>query len=189
MTLGEKMKQMRKNASLSQEQLAEKLCVSRQAISKWESDRGTPDVENLQSIAKLFGVSVDFLLADGILSTDIIKEEIDISKYAKTGKARSKYDAVVKEKYPNASAIQPLVRRKKLNRWESIIDFIVQPGVLAAADSFDDMSAYYLVELQHKRMLVNVTKEFIESQGLNCEFKGKKRVIGNNLFVKTPYSL
>ncbi|MEH7225160.1 helix-turn-helix transcriptional regulator [Bacillus sp. JJ1566] len=189
MTLAEKLKQMRKNASLSQEQLAEKLCVSRQAISKWESGRGTPDVENLQSVAKLFGVSVDSLLGDGTLSTEIIKEKIDISQYEKTGKARSKYDAVVREKYPHATAIRPLVRRKKLNRWESIIDFIVQPGVLAAADSFNDMTSYYLVELQHKRMLVNVTKEFIESQDLNGEFNGKKRVIGDNLFIKAPYTL
>jgi hypothetical protein len=124
-----------------------------------------------------------------MLSTDIMKESIDISQYQKTGKCRSIYDAVVKEKYTNATVIYPLIRRKKLSRWESIVDFIVQPGVLAAADSLNDMSSYYLVELQHKRVLANVTKEFIESQDLNCIFNGRKRVIGSNLYIKAPYTL
>ncbi|MDD7285522.1 MAG: helix-turn-helix transcriptional regulator [Firmicutes bacterium] len=45
MSIGEKIKKCRKEAGLSQEQLAEKLCVSRQAVAKWEADRGIPDVE------------------------------------------------------------------------------------------------------------------------------------------------
>lgn len=184
MTLGEKIKQIRKIACLSQEQMAEKLCVSRQAVSKWESGRGTPDIENLQSIARLFDISIDTLLKDELLSSAILKEEIDISQYQKDGKCRSKYDAAVKAKYPNAKEIYALVRRKKLNRWESIIDFIVQPGVLAMGDALNDMSAYYLVLLENKQMFVNVTKEHIESRELNCNFSKKKRVIGNNLYVK-----
>jgi transcriptional regulator with XRE-family HTH domain len=188
-TLGEKIKNNRKNAQLSQQQLAEKLCVSRQAISKWESDRGTPDVENLQSLAKLFGVSVDSLLEDETPTAVILKEEIDISRYEKTGKARSKYDAVVIEKYTNADAIQPLIKRKKLSRWEFIIDFIVQPGVLEAADSLNDMSAYYLVELPNKQWFVKVSKDFIESRELSSRFNGRKRVIGNHVCIKAPYTL
>ena len=47
MTLGEKIKDARVKASLTQEELAAKIMVSRQAISKWESDRGIPDIENL----------------------------------------------------------------------------------------------------------------------------------------------
>lgn len=46
MTLGEKLKCARRGAGFSQEQLAEKLCVSRQAVTKWESDKGMPDVGN-----------------------------------------------------------------------------------------------------------------------------------------------
>jgi transcriptional regulator with XRE-family HTH domain len=62
LTLGEKIKGFRTRAGLSQEQLAEKLCVSRQAITKWENDRGIPDINNLQSIANLFDVSIDSLV-------------------------------------------------------------------------------------------------------------------------------
>ena len=52
MSLGETIREQRKKAGLSQEQLAEKLNVSRQAITKWETDKGIPDVANL--IATLF---------------------------------------------------------------------------------------------------------------------------------------
>ena len=52
MTFGEKLKNARKNAGLSQEQLAEKLCVSRAAVAKWETDKGLPDIMNLIAISK-----------------------------------------------------------------------------------------------------------------------------------------
>ena len=64
MTLGEKLKEARKQASLSQEQLAEKLGVSRSAVAKWETDNGIPDVGNLKVIAQLLNVSIDYLLDD-----------------------------------------------------------------------------------------------------------------------------
>ena len=62
MTLGEKIKDLRKAASITQEELAEKIGVSRQAVTKWESDVGMPDVENLKIIATLFNITVDELL-------------------------------------------------------------------------------------------------------------------------------
>lgn len=64
MNFSEKLKTLRKKAGLSQEQLAEKLNVSRQAITKWETDAGIPDIENLKSISALFSVSIDELLAN-----------------------------------------------------------------------------------------------------------------------------
>lgn len=190
MSIGEKIKECRKKASLSQEELSEKLCVSRQAITKWESDRGIPDIKNIQNISKLFGISIDYLLDDGenILNS-MVKEAINIEEYEKVGKCRSRYDAVVRCKYPKARVIYPLIRSKKLSFIENIIDFIVQPGVLNMANSLNDMSAYYLVELEEKQFLVNVTKEFIESRELNLKFIEKKMVIGNNLFKKTSYTV
>jgi transcriptional regulator with XRE-family HTH domain len=58
MTFGEKLKEARKEAGLSQEQLAQKLSVSRSAVAKWESDKGMPDVNNLKAISQLLDVSV-----------------------------------------------------------------------------------------------------------------------------------
>ena len=59
--LSEKLYQLRKKSGLSQEQLAEQLNVSRQAISKWESGTAVPESEKLITISNYFGVSVDYL--------------------------------------------------------------------------------------------------------------------------------
>ncbi len=65
MNFANKLKRMRKKAGFSQEKLADKLAVSRQAVTKWETENGIPDIENIISIAKLFNVSLDELLLDG----------------------------------------------------------------------------------------------------------------------------
>lgn len=64
MTFAKKLKDIRKQAGMSQEQLAEKLQVSRQAVTKWETDAGIPDIENLKAISTLFDVSIDDLLSN-----------------------------------------------------------------------------------------------------------------------------
>ena len=76
--LSEKLYKLRKNSGLSQEQLAEKLNVSRQAISKWESGTAVPESEKLVTISTYFGVSVDYLLKDEeekLIGTDSSVEE------------------------------------------------------------------------------------------------------------------
>lgn len=67
MTLGEKIRESRRKCGLSQEQLAEKLSVSRSAIAKWETDKGLPDVGNLKILARLLNVSVDHLLDETLM--------------------------------------------------------------------------------------------------------------------------
>ena len=62
MTFAQKLKEMRVRAGMSQEKLSEKVGVSRQAITKWETDKGAPDMDNLMALSDLFGVSVDELL-------------------------------------------------------------------------------------------------------------------------------
>ncbi len=61
----EKLYELRKKSGLSQEQLAEKLDVSRQAVSKWESGSAMPESEKLIAISEYFSVTVDYLLKDG----------------------------------------------------------------------------------------------------------------------------
>ena len=63
MEFNEKLQELRKRKGLTQEELAEKLYVSRTAISKWESGRGYPNIESLKAIAKFFSVTVDELLS------------------------------------------------------------------------------------------------------------------------------
>jgi Predicted transcriptional regulators len=62
MSLSEMLKELRRKNDLTQEQLAEELNVSRQAIAKWESGAGLPDIENLKNISIFFHVSTDSLL-------------------------------------------------------------------------------------------------------------------------------
>lgn len=80
MTYGEKIASIRKENNLTQEQFAELLCVSRQAVSKWESCSTFPDTEKLIKMSKLFSCSLDYLLKDEIESKDInIKQESDLA--------------------------------------------------------------------------------------------------------------
>ena len=61
MTIGQRISELRKNHGYSQEYVAEQLNVSRQAVSKWETDTSAPDTYNLIGLAQLFGVSVEFI--------------------------------------------------------------------------------------------------------------------------------
>ena len=64
MKLSDKIVGLRKSNGMSQEDLAEKLDVSRQAISRWESGAAMPDANNILQLSKLFGVTTDYLLND-----------------------------------------------------------------------------------------------------------------------------
>ena len=66
MTIGEKIASLRTAANISQEQLAEKISVSRQSVSKWEMDQALPQIDKVLQICELFGISTDELLQDSI---------------------------------------------------------------------------------------------------------------------------
>lgn len=70
MTMGEKLLKLRKARGWSQEEMAERVGVTRQAISRWESDAAKPDADNIITVCDLFGVSSDYLLRDGMGSGD-----------------------------------------------------------------------------------------------------------------------
>lgn len=74
MTLGERIKEFRHMEGLSQEGLAEKLNVSRQAITKWESDTGVPDIDNLIAISRLMEITLDELVLGEQNNTEVINE-------------------------------------------------------------------------------------------------------------------
>ena len=81
MEFNEKLQELRKQKNLTQEELAQKLFVSRTAVSKWESGRGYPNIESLKAISKFFCVTVDELLSgDELLS---ISEEDNKKKEAR----------------------------------------------------------------------------------------------------------
>ena len=66
MILADKIIRLRKKHGWSQEELAEKMQVSRQAVSKWEGAQTMPDLEKILMLSNLFGVTTDYLLKDEI---------------------------------------------------------------------------------------------------------------------------
>lgn len=69
MEFNQKLQELRKQKSLTQEELAEALFVSRTAVSKWESGRGYPNIDSLKALAAFFGVTIDELLSGDELLT------------------------------------------------------------------------------------------------------------------------
>lgn len=63
MTFGEKLRQLREQSGLTQEQLAQKIYVTRTAISKWETDRGYPGIDSLKQLSGIFVVNIDYLMS------------------------------------------------------------------------------------------------------------------------------
>lgn len=190
MTFGEKLKEARKEAGLSQEQFAQKLSVSRSAVAKWESDKGMPDINNLKAMAQLLDISVDYLLdEDEKLSFNETKEAIDLGLFEVTGKCRDKKDTACYARFNGADAIYPLIRRKRMSKAEWLADLIAGPGIIQGADYLRDSSAYYLVEAGGKQLLVNVSAEFITIRELANKVDPKKFDFGTDTFRKAPYQL
>lgn len=79
MTIGEKISHLRTLSNISQEQLAEKISVSRQSVSKWEMDQALPQIDKVLQLCELFSVSADELLQDKI--SIVSKADIKGNKY------------------------------------------------------------------------------------------------------------
>ena len=88
MKLGDKILMLRKKEGLSQEQLAEKLDVSRQAISRWESGSALPDASNIRQLSKVFAVSADYLLNDDMDEYEILKPQPEVQTVNKNDMGR-----------------------------------------------------------------------------------------------------
>ena len=104
MTLGEKLSKLRKEYNYTQEQLADILGVSRQSISKWESDIAYPETEKLIELGKIFECSMDYLLKDEVaektgdsVSESYFTEKVtEISKKVLTDKNKGKGKKILK---------------------------------------------------------------------------------------------
>ena len=102
MTLGEKIVKQRKELNYTQEQIADILGVSRQSISKWESDIAYPETDKLIELGKLFNCSMDYLLRDevteksGVQTSDFTEKVEEISRKVMTDKNKVKAKKVLK---------------------------------------------------------------------------------------------
>ena len=102
MTLGEKIARQRKELNYTQEQLADILGVSRQSISKWESDIAYPETDKLIELGKLFDCSMDYLLKeeitekDGVQTSGFIEKVEEIRRKVMTEKNKGKAKKILK---------------------------------------------------------------------------------------------
>lgn len=187
MALGEKLKTARKNAGLTQEQLSTKLGVSRQAITKWESDKGLPDIDNLRLISNLLNISIDYLLDDGnTLDITVLREPIDLKLYGKSRK-KVKKDKIVREKYPNAE-IRTLIGSQKLTQGENLINMglglIFSFGIPEFINGVNNLeNEFYMVNQTDRQFFVVVTDEFIESRHMVRKITEKEFEIGKFSFI------
>lgn len=196
-SFGEKLKNARKTAKLTQEQLAEKLGVSRQAITKWEADKGLPDIQNIKLLSKALGVSIDYLLDDNSkIDMSVLREPISLDGYTykptfsgRLVKKSGQKDMIVKEKYPDCE-IYMLIAQQMNTKVEKIIDNMIgfltdAPfGIPEVINGFKNTDKeFYLVKQNNQQILVVVTDEFMESRQLSQNITDKKFEIGQFRFI------
>lgn len=211
MTFGTKLREARKAAGMTQEQLASVLAVSRQAVTKWEADKGLPDVENLKLIAKALEVSIDYLLAEeGTLDLSCTKEAINLEDYADRNASGIKRllkkekwcEEAVRARFPNAE-IRLLLHTQIKTKVEKGMNFVIFlmtsfAGLpicnsVAALQSLQNIDKiFYLVTENEKQYLVLFTDEFMEIRRLSVMTEnkgGKKFKVGNFQFVISKYCI
>jgi transcriptional regulator with XRE-family HTH domain len=201
MTFGEKLKKARIEAGYTQNELANKLMVSRAAIAKWESNRGVPDVTNLKAIAEVLSVSIDYLLDDGsVLDFSVTKKAIDLAKYGDNKKlSRLKKieikEQIVREEYPDAEIIRLTVTKIKNTKGETIADeaigwfSLILGGIpLFGTQEFGKTASsldqqYYLVNEEKAQYFVLLTDEHLISRTLTERITDKMFEIEDRRFL------
>ncbi len=187
MSMAERIKECRVKAGLSQSELADKLVVSRQAVSKWESGKGTPDIMNLKNMANLFDVSVDYLLDDessAPAGEAIFRQPVDVESLEPLGPrfAKRRANAAVRLVFP-VQTVWPLIRTKKNNKSEELLEWVTgQFGAFNLADSLHNRDSYYLVEDKARHLLVRVSKEAVEARELTTPITGATFTVGMDKF-------
>ena len=181
MTLGQKLKEIRKRFGLSQESLAEIMNVSRQAITKWESDEGLPDVSNLQELSKVFNLTVDYLLDDdNSLPALSMKKELDRDKYEMSQKG---YIQIIKDNYAEPWEVYELLRSENKGKLANFVsNWITGAGAMETVDALNDRTPYYLIKKDGLKLLVNIHDYILEVIELPENTNDKKFIYGKNKF-------
>ena len=187
MKLSDKIRTYRKSFDLSQEALAEKLNVSRQVITKWETDNGIPEISNLKALGDLFGVSIEDLLDDDQpVEYPLLREKYALEK----NNYSNRYDYAVKylkERYANDNIYgltqvengeRPLLAKffRFITLGVSDISYLTQ--------WFSDLAIWFLAEKENRKLLIKVTKECIETRDISNIIDTDKFTYEKNKFVK-----
>ena len=188
MTLGEKIREARRKCGLSQEQLADKMSVSRSAIAKWETDKGLPDVGNLKLLARLLSTSLDRLLDDAEEADEsVIREKYNLIAYG-PGCKKVKKDRVVRERFPNAK-IYTLLARQELTELKRFSDNVTDCHTTVDELIKDVNKSFYLIEIDGRQLFVTLTDSFIETRPLEQPLESNSFSIDGWNFIKYNYEI
>ena len=188
MTLGGKIREARRKCGFSQEQLAERLSVSRSAIAKWETDKGLPDVGNLKILARLLNVSVDHLLDETqTVDAPVIRENYQLAAYG-YGCKKLKKDRVVRSKFPDA-VIYPLLGRQEIVDMEALGDCAPDCHTNPMDRVKNTDKAFYLVEKDGRQLFVMLTDAFVEIRPLEQPLQGNSFSVDGWNFIKCNYEI
>lgn len=153
MELGTQIKKYRNAHSLSQDELAEKIFVSRQSISNWENGKTYPDIKSLLLLSEVFSVSLDQLVKGDI---DIMKKEINVQEMAKFQKDNTVFAVLL-----IVTFICPIPLEKFLGWWGIVLFLLLSAAAI-----------YYALRIEkHKKKYdIQTYKEivaFTEGKSLN----------------------
>ncbi|MDE6434463.1 MAG: helix-turn-helix domain-containing protein [Lachnospiraceae bacterium] len=168
MKLGEQIKKYRTELSLSQEELAEKLFVSRQSISNWENDKTYPDIKSLLLLSEVFSVSLDQLVKGDV---EMMKNEINEQESAKFQK-----ESAILAVFFIAMLILPIPLAKFFGWWGlGIYLVIVAVGMYHAIQ----------VEKHKKQLDIQTYKEIVAfTEGRTLSEIEKARESGKRIYQK-----
>ena len=161
MTTGNKIVAIRKEHSLSQESFAKRIGVSRQSVSKWESDICLPEIEKLIIICKEFNLQLNYLLKDD-------EDRIDVKKNTDLNKELEKYNFEVNSKIENFAKKE--VKKRKLYSAIVFVSLIILAGLLVASFSLNLKNDYYVNELdwgEPNEFMNNIPSSFYNFQSLD----------------------
>ena len=185
MTFGEKLSSLRKQANLTQSDLANKLNVSRQAIIKWEKSIGLPDLDNIKKISTLFNVSIEQLIDYKIETIELQLDSTTETINKKNSKLKN-VDNFVLEKFKNAQSIYKLYAEPNWGFWKSLFYsiFDIDIAVMTYDLMQNGLTFCYLIEKNNNQYLIAINKSTLYSKKLTEPFNKKEIVIDGYKYTK-----
>ena len=173
MELGKQIKKCRQEAQLTQEELADRVYVSRQTVSNWENDKSYPDVNSLVLLSEVFQISLDKLIKGDI---DIMKEVIKQEEIAKLNRYSAVYAILL-----IAMAVTPVPMAEWLGLWAFIpLGILIGIGLYVALK----------IEKIKKDNDIQTYKEILAfSEGKRLDEIQKQREIGKRPYQKILMAL
>lgn len=186
MTIGNRIQQLRKNLGLSQEELGQRLLVSRQTVSQWETDQTIPTIDNLIRLREIFGVSVDEILcgsetgAAGQEDADVPVPPMDAPEPEPQPSEfyRFTYDRDGLKPF-RRTLIGSIVKRMVI--FLIAVCFLITVFAASGVDvlTWITMGILLLGMLQYVRLLIRSSKEWNEAQQRICRAVYEYRVYGD----------